>query len=72
MPVADYDTYVRMLDNAFKNNFAYPAINVSSMVTANAALKAFADAKSDGMIQVSTGGEHRKYKRGAYHTRHHK
>ena len=56
MPVADYDTYVRMLDNAFKNNFAYPAINVSSMVTANAALKAFADAKSDGMIQVSTGG----------------
>ena len=56
MPIADYDTYVRMLDNAFKNNFAYPAINVSSMVTANAALKAFADAKSDGMIQVSTGG----------------
>ncbi|MEM6506275.1 MAG: class II fructose-bisphosphate aldolase [Planctomycetota bacterium] len=56
MPVADYDTYVRMLDNAFQNHFAYPAINVSSMVTANAALKAFADAKSDGMIQVSTGG----------------
>ena len=56
MPVADYDTYVRMLDNAFTNKFAYPAINVSSMVTANAALKAFADTKSDGMIQVSTGG----------------
>ena len=56
MPIADYDTYVRMLDNAFANQFAYPAINVSSMVTANAALKAFADAKSDGMIQVSTGG----------------
>ena len=56
MPIADYKTYVRMLDNAFKNKFAYPAINVSSMVTANAALKAFADAKSDGMIQVSTGG----------------
>ena len=56
MPVADYDTYVRMLDNAFTQQFAYPAINVSSMVTANAALKAFADCKSDGMIQVSTGG----------------
>lgn len=56
MPIADYDTYVRMLDNAFAQQFAYPAINVSSMVTANAALKAFADAKSDGMIQVSTGG----------------
>lgn len=56
MPVADYDTYVRMLDNAFQNKFAYPAINVSSMVTANAALKAFAELKSDGIIQVSTGG----------------
>lgn len=56
MPIADFDTYVRMLDNAYKNQFAYPAINVSSMVTANAALKAFADLKSDGIIQVSTGG----------------
>ncbi len=56
MPIADYKTYVRMLDNAYKNHFAYPAINVSSMVTANAALKAFADLKSDGIIQVSTGG----------------
>ena len=56
MPVADYATYCKMLDNAFENKFAYPAINVSSMVTANAALKAFADLKSDGIIQVSTGG----------------
>ncbi len=56
MPVADYATYVKMLDNAYQNQFAYPAINVSSMVTANAALKAFADLKSDGIIQVSTGG----------------
>ncbi len=56
MPVATYDTYKQMLENAFENKFAYPAINVSSMVTANAALKAFADLKCDGMIQVSTGG----------------
>jgi fructose-bisphosphate aldolase class II len=56
MPVADYKTYCKMLDNAKKNKFAYPAINVSSMITANAALKAFADQKSDGIIQVSTGG----------------
>jgi len=56
MPVADYATYVRMLDNAGKNHFAYPAINISSMVTANAVLKGFADKKSDGIIQVSTGG----------------
>jgi fructose-bisphosphate aldolase class II len=45
-----------MLDNAYRNHFAYPAINVTSMVTANAALKAFADCKSDGIVQVSTGG----------------
>lgn len=56
MPVADIDTYVKMLDNAYTNGFAYPAINVTSMITANAALKAFADCKSDGIIQVSTGG----------------
>lgn len=56
MPVADYQTYCKMLDNAYENHFAYPAINVSSMVTANAALKAFGECKCDGMIQVSTGG----------------
>ena len=56
MPVADYATYCRMLDNAKKNGFAYPAINVTSMATANASLAGFAEAKSDGIIQVSTGG----------------
>jgi len=56
MPVVDYKQYVKMLDRAFEKKFAYPAINVTSMVTANAALKGFADAKSDGIIQVSTGG----------------
>ncbi len=56
MPVPDFDTYVRMLDEAYAGHYAYPAINVTSMITANAALKAFADCKSDGMIQVSTGG----------------
>ncbi len=56
MPVADTKTYVKMLDNAYKNHFAYPAINVTSEITANAALKAFADLGSDGVIQVSTGG----------------
>ncbi len=56
MPVADYQTYCRMLDTAKKNHFAFPAINVSSIATANAVLKGFADAKCDGIIQVSTGG----------------
>lgn len=56
MPVPDYQTYCRMLDAADEGDYAFPAINVTSMVTANAALKAFADCKSDGIIQVSTGG----------------
>ncbi len=56
MPVADYKTYCDMLDNARENHFAYPAINVTSLVTANAVLKGLAEIKSDGIIQVSTGG----------------
>ncbi|MFT5131095.1 MAG: fructose-bisphosphate aldolase class II [Rhodothermales bacterium] len=56
MPVVDFETYGRMLDHAQKNDFAFPAINITSMTTANAALKAFGDANSDGIIQVSTGG----------------
>lgn len=56
MPVVDCEKYCKMLDNAKKNKFAYPAINVTSEVTANAVLEAFAEMKSDGIIQVSTGG----------------
>jgi len=56
MPVADYETYCKMLDNAKKNKFAYPAINVTSLTSANAVLKGLAESKSDGIIQVSTGG----------------
>jgi fructose-bisphosphate aldolase class II len=56
MPVATPEQYKKMLETAKKNGYAYPAINVTSSSTANAALKAFADKKSDGIIQVSTGG----------------
>ena len=56
MPIATSEQYREMLDAAFNGNYAYPAINVSSMVTANAALKGFAEKGSDGIIQVSTGG----------------
>ncbi len=45
-----------MLDRAKERGFAYPAINVTSSQTLNAALRGFADAESDGIIQVSTGG----------------
>ena len=56
MPVVDYGQYSEMLDRARKGKFAYPAINVTSLTTANAVLKGLADSKSDGIIQVSTGG----------------
>jgi len=56
MPVADHATYCEMLDRARKGKFAYPAINVSSLTTANAVLKGLAESRSDGIIQVSTGG----------------
>ena len=56
MPVATPSQYAAMLDAAQAGNYAYPAMNVTSLVTINGALKAFADQKSDGIIQVSTGG----------------
>ena len=56
MPVADYKTYCKMLDRAMENKFAYPAINVTSLTTANAVLKGLAESRCDGIIQVSTGG----------------
>jgi fructose-bisphosphate aldolase class II len=45
-----------MLDRAKAGAFAYPAINVTSSQTLNAALRGFAEAESDGIVQVSTGG----------------
>jgi fructose-bisphosphate aldolase class II len=56
MPVASPEVYAEMLDRAKAGAFAYPAINVSSSQTLNAALQGFAEAGSDGIIQVSTGG----------------
>ena len=56
MPVVDYGEYREMLDRARVGKFAYPAVNVTSLTTANAVLKGLADSKSDGIIQVSTGG----------------
>ena len=56
MPIATPEVYAAMLDAAKAGSFAYPAINVSSSQTLNAALQGFAEAGSDGIIQVSTGG----------------
>ncbi|WP_125613153.1 class II fructose-bisphosphate aldolase [Specibacter cremeus] len=56
MPIATPDKYAEMIDRAKAGGFAYPAVNVTSSQTLNAALQGFADAGSDGIIQVSTGG----------------
>jgi fructose-bisphosphate aldolase class II len=56
MPVADYARYCAMLERARAGRFAYPAINVTSLSTANAVLHGLAESGSDGIIQVSTGG----------------
>src|SRR4249919_2835850 len=56
MPIATHEKYAEMLDAAQKGNYAFPAINVSSSQTLNAALQGFTEAGSDGIVQVSTGG----------------
>jgi fructose-bisphosphate aldolase, class II len=56
MPIATPEVYNEMLDRAKAGRFAYPAINVTSSQTLHAALRGFADAESDGIIQISTGG----------------
>jgi fructose-bisphosphate aldolase class II len=56
MPIATPDVYADMIRRAKEGGFAYPAINCTSSETVNAALRGFADAGSDGIIQFSTGG----------------
>ena len=56
MPIATPEVYAEMLRRAKENSYAFPAINCTSSETINAAIKGFADAGSDGIIQFSTGG----------------
>src|SRR5664280_1371723 len=56
MPIATPEVYADMLDRAKAGSFAYPAINITSSQTISAAIRGFAEAGSDGIIQVSTGG----------------
>ena len=44
-----------MFDSAREGGYAYPAINVTSSTTALAALEGFAEAESDGIMQMSYG-----------------
>ena len=56
MPIATPEIYNEMLDRAKAGKFAYPAINVTSSQTLHAALRGLAEAESDGIVQISTGG----------------
>ncbi|QPK81052.1 class II fructose-bisphosphate aldolase [Schaalia sp. ZJ405] len=56
MPIATPEVYGEMLNRAKEGKFAYPAINVTSSQTVTAAIQGFAEAESDGIIQVSVGG----------------
>jgi fructose-bisphosphate aldolase class II len=56
MPIATPEIYSEMIDRAKAGGFAFPAVNVTSSQTLNAAIRGFAEAESDGIIQVSTGG----------------
>ncbi|MFC0582145.1 class II fructose-bisphosphate aldolase [Micrococcoides hystricis] len=56
MPIATPDKYAEMIDSAKAGGYAFPAVNVTSSQTLNAAIRGFAEAGSDGIIQVSTGG----------------
>ena len=56
MPVPTPEQYLAMLDAASEQGYAYAAVNVTSSQTLNAALRGFADAEADGIVQVTTGG----------------
>src|SRR6195952_4164035 len=56
MPIATPEVYAEMLGRAKEQSYAFPAVNCVGSETINAALKGFADAGSDGIIQFSTGG----------------
>jgi fructose-bisphosphate aldolase, class II len=56
VPVADYKTYCAILDRARADHFALPAVNVTSLTTANAVLRGLGESNADGIVQISTGG----------------
>ena len=50
MPIATPEVYRDMLDRAKAGSFAYPAINVTSSQTLNAAIRGFAEAGSGKVL----------------------
>jgi fructose-bisphosphate aldolase, class II len=53
MPIATPQQYRDMIEAARAADYAYPAVNVSSSETLNAALRGFAEARGDGIVQIT-------------------
>jgi fructose-bisphosphate aldolase, class II len=53
--IATTEQYAAMLDSASAGGYALPAVNVTSSETLNGALRGFAEAEADGIIQITTG-----------------
>ena len=56
MPIATPEKYRAMLEAAHNGGYAFPAINVTGSESLHGALSGFAEAESDGIVQISTGG----------------
>jgi fructose-bisphosphate aldolase, class II len=55
MGIPTSEQYAAMLDAAAAGRYAYPAVNVTSSQALNAAIRGFAEANSDGIVEVTTG-----------------
>src|SRR4051812_48316202 len=56
MPLATRERYAHMLDAAAAGGHALAAVNVTSSQTMHAAMRGFAEAGADGIVQITTGG----------------
>jgi fructose-bisphosphate aldolase, class II len=56
VPVPTSTQYGEMLDTARHGGYALAAFNVTSSETLNAAMRGFAEAGADGIVQITTGG----------------
>jgi fructose/tagatose bisphosphate aldolase len=56
MGLASSAQFLEMLDAAQAAGYAYPAVNVTSSETLNAALRGLAEAGSDGIVQMTPSG----------------
>lgn len=54
MPIATPEQYISMIDAARGEGYAFPAINVTSSETFNAAVRGLSEARSDGIVQITT------------------